>query len=111
MESRRSSISTDYDTLDTLKVKEVLKSLLSSSSSRVSTAKSTPRVIPVAPPPLDRVSVETQTTGVSMEGLLRAAGMTLANFSEDLRSLERRVERNNLEILNELKLIRDKIDK
>jgi hypothetical protein len=67
-------------------------------------------VADIPPIPLaTRSSVGTQTDAAtpptSLEGLIRAAGFSLANFATELRVLERRLESQHNEVLNEFKRI------
>ena len=66
-------------------------------------------VASVPPVPLFE-SKQTQTDSrqdkVPLEGLVRAAGLSLANFAEELKNLERRIDSNQSEILNAMKDIR-----
>lgn len=74
----------------------------------------TPRSLAACIPPLPeapKISVGVQTDlvapGVPLEGLVRAAGMSLMNFAEELKTLERTVEKSSTEILAEIKSIKD----
>jgi hypothetical protein len=52
-------------------------------------------------------SKATQTDAISpqvpLEGLVRAAGMSLANFATEVKSLERRVDMQHREVLDALR--------
>ena len=49
------------------------------------------------------ISVSTQTDGVQLDGLIRAAGMSLAHFAAEVKSLERKLESQNEQILTEIR--------
>lgn len=51
-------------------------------------------------------SVASQTDGVLVDGLIRAAGRSLTNFAAEIKSLERKMESQNFEILNEIRKLR-----
>lgn len=92
--------------------RNILRSVISSTrnSPRLSSAPLNP---PSCTPPLpfnSSKSIGVQTdpseSHVGLEGLIRAAGFSLANFATEIRTLERKVENRNSEILiaiNELK--------
>lgn len=90
-----STLSTPSNEEELEAARDVLRAVIS--SNRV-----TPRVSKILPP----TSVGTQTEGVPLEGLVRAAGMALANFAAEIKSLERKLESQNREILDEIKKIR-----
>ena len=67
-----------------------------------------PSTASVPPPPVILFeSKETQTDShmekVSLEGLVRAAGMSLLNFSQEVKLLERRIESQQSELVSAIK--------
>jgi hypothetical protein len=95
--------------------RNVLRSVIS--STRQSPREASVEVAePVASvPPLPEKNFQnrgTQTESVmpptSLEGLIRAAGFSLANFATELKSLERRLDSQHGDILRELKNIKNK---
>ena len=99
--------------------RDVLRSVISSS-------RSTPRITASFPPhhtsiypsvpPLPVLSVgmtvSTQTDSttastVPLEGLVRAAGMSLANFASEIKILEKKLGNQNAEILREIRCFKN----
>jgi hypothetical protein len=62
-------------------------------------------------PEAPRVEVGVQTDlvppGVPLEGLVRAAGMSMMNFAEELKTLERTLQKTSTEIIAEIKSLKD----
>lgn len=60
-----------------------------------------------APSPMAKsaLNASTQTDGVRLEGLIKAAGMAMSNFAAEIKSLERKIDSQHAEILKEIKKI------
>ena len=92
--------------------RNVLRSVISSTrhSPRSASIDVIETVASVPPLPEQKHSRGTQTETLmpptSLEGLIRAAGFSLANFATELKSLERRLENQHGDILRELKNIK-----
>ena len=93
--------------------------------SAISSSRTTPRItasfpphytsiypsVPPLPVHLVGVTVSTQTDAVSqqavpLEGLVRAAGMSLSNFAVEIKALEKKLGSQNAEILREIKQLK-----
>lgn len=114
--SRSSSFSTAPASEEELAAaRNVLRSVISSTRSSPRPESIIPYIAMVASvPPLPKrsegVSVGIQTDPaagqVSLEGLVRAAGLSIANFASEIKSLERRIDMQKtefLEAISELK--------
>ena len=95
--------------------REVLRQVIAGSALNSSRGGSiTPRAAAASVPPLPeapKIDVGVQTDivapGVPLEGLVRAAGMSMMNFAEELKSLERTLNKTSTEILAEIKSLKD----
>jgi hypothetical protein len=63
--------------------------------------------LPEAPKIDIGVQTDLVAPGVPLEGLVRAAGMSMMNFAEELKSLERTLSKTSTEILDEIKSLKD----
>jgi len=105
---------------DVAAAREVLRSVIASSGSRQLTPRGGARrlttdptevsaCLPPLPVQIQKRTVATQTSvpddKVPIEGLVRAAGMSLMNFAEELKTLERQLDNRSTEILREIKKI------
>jgi hypothetical protein len=89
-------------------------SALNSSRGGSTTPRSAGTYMIASVPPLPaapRIDAGVQTDmvppGVPLEGLVRAAGMSMMNFAEELKSLERTLQKSSTEILAEIKSLKD----
>ena len=96
--------------------REVLRQVIAGSALNSSRGGSiTPRAAASVPPlpeaPKIDVGVQTDLVapGVPLEGLVRAAGMGMVNFAEELKTLERTLNKTSTEILAEIKSLKDTI--
>ena len=91
--------------------RNVLRSVISSTRSSPRTGAVVPNVntlasVPPLPPLTGRtasssvgVQTDSVTAQVPLEGLVRAAGMALANFASEVKALERRIDSQHSEVL------------
>lgn len=66
--------------------------------------KSSQKQVPIK---ISTCCASTQTDGVPLEGLIRAAGKSLVHFAAEIKSLERKVETQHSELLAEIKKLRN----
>lgn len=114
--SRSPSISTAATPIDEQELaaaRSVLRSVISSTRSSPRASFFIPEDAAVPPLPEVRLeSRETQTDAasgqVSLEGLVRAAGMSLASFATEVKTLERRVDSQHHEVLNAIRELKNR---
>jgi hypothetical protein len=94
-----STTATPVNEEEIVAARNVLRSVMASSSRSAS-----PGLRPVEHAP---VSVGVQTDTVmppsSLEGLIRAAGFSLANFANEIKTLERRIDSQHAEVLHAIR--------
>jgi hypothetical protein len=97
------AVATPANEEDVAAARNFLRTVIS--SSRASPRLPDPNVTAITAPSRESVGTQTDTImpPTSLEGLIRAAGFSLANFATELKTLERRIENQHSEILRELK--------
>jgi hypothetical protein len=98
---------------DVAAAREVLRSVIASSGSRTPRGSSSLTVESGASvPPVPRASFQSKavqtdvSSSSSTDGMLRAAGMSLLHFAEELKSTQRHMDKKSDSILHEIKLLK-----